>query len=144
MPSLDLPDNLQVADKLQLFDIAYRRCPKDGSTPYVKMIICTGYYPKDADGNPVLNQLGFDKFNVRDLLHEFILPMNDPKVVALTHAQSAYNLAYRQFIIDHPEVPLMAVFDNFQTELGLQLYDKTFLHPEPTVVESPVVEPVLP
>ena len=53
MPSLDLPDNLQVADKLQLFDIAYRRCPKDGSTPYVKMIICTGYYPKDADGNPI-------------------------------------------------------------------------------------------
>lgn len=142
MPSLDLPENLQKADKIQVHSVKYMRIPDD-SCPKVHIVICSGYYPLNADGTNVLNALGFDRFIKVEILKEFTLPMNDPLVQAMLNPAGEMNLQYRQYIIDHPEIPLFAVYDDFQTRLALELYDKYYLNPVQIPAALPV-DPVVP
>lgn len=138
MPSLDLPASLvQQANKIQARFITLDRMPPNGC-PLVRVVIVSGYYEVDADGNSILNGLGFPKFTVRDTLHEFEVPLNDPQVQQIMMARE---VEFKTYVFNNPEVPLLVTVDNYLTQLALDLYDIKYLHPVAIEPENP--EPIL-
>lgn len=140
MPYLDLPESMTKPLKIQARFITFDRMGPSNSCPLVRVVIVSGYYETDVSGNAVPNAVGFPKFVVLNTLKEFEANLSDPRVQQL---MVGYDAAYRQYIIDNPLVPLFAVFDNFMTDLALQLYDMIYLNPVAVEIPSTVTDPYM-
>lgn len=128
MPSLDLPVDLTKPMKIQVSHIHYDRMGPDSSGPLVRMVIASGYYATDADGNPILNAIGFPKFIPVSVLTEFHIPLADPGAQTVIGARE---IEYRTRLLEHittnNPIPILAVWDDYQTQLCLDLYASRYL-----------------
>lgn len=142
MPSLDLPIGLNKPLKIQISHIHYDRMGQ-GAGPLVRVVVSVGYYETDADGNPVLNAIGFPKFVPVNVLTEFDVLLSDPTAQAIIAAREPeYRIKLAEHIASGSMVPIMAVWDDYQTQLCLDLYSARYLAPPPVVIPDEPAPPV--
>lgn len=117
MPSIDIDPIVQpTADKLNVRYIVIDRFGPDSTTPTIRMVYNSGYYPVDADGNRIPNALGFDRFVAQGFTEEESVPLTDPVVQGILAAAEEPT---RAFISANPGVPLFAILDDYLAEMAL-------------------------
>lgn len=86
----------------------------------IRFVLGSGYYEKDAEGNPVINSLGFPTFILSGSWSwEKEYSLLDTMIQQI---MMAADTTARQYIADNPTVPMYAVFDDVLAEMGTNLY----------------------
>ena len=121
MPNLPFtPAEINVPNSINLRYFTLDRFGPDTHTPEVRILLTSGFYPKDDQGNPIPNALGFNTFKpTPDMNWEVTLPLTQPTLQSILLSMDT---EVREYIAANPEVPLLAVFDNWLTNAALTYY----------------------
>lgn len=130
MPYIDLqtPVVKPVADKANVRYVTIDRFGADADHPEARFVLMSGYYVTDTSGNPVLNALGYPKFQPEGWTKEASVRLDDPVLQAIFAEADAGVKAY---VATHPEVPFIAVVDDFLANIAIAYYQATNPAPAP-------------